>query len=102
MLLFFTFGAFAVGLAQDLPSHSPVHATELHRLLKTDPVQLDAYKYTVVLQSDTWNVPNTQQPDFEEYRASVVRGVEPSRASPLPRVQVPKVSFQILQSVLLI
>jgi hypothetical protein len=104
MLLFFTFGAFAVALAQDLPSSVPAHTVELHRLLKNGRAQLDAHALTLGLGYESWNIPNTPPPNLEMHRSSHARVGAPLRPSLAPSYQVhaPKVSLQILQSVLII
>ena len=102
ILIFFTFGAFAVSLAHDSPFAGPLHTFELRHVLKNGPAQLDEYTLTVGFNNETGEVPNSAQPDLEERRITYSHGVAPERAATSAQVHAAKVSLQILESVLLL
>jgi hypothetical protein len=102
MLLFFTFGILAVSLAYDPPPTGPSASVEPHRFLNTDPARLDARPLVFALEYEVGNVPSAAHPELEERRSSFPRRVERSEPSIPSQVKAPKVSFQILESVLLI
>ena len=102
MSLLFTCGIFAVSLAHDLPPTGLGYSVELRHHLNTDPVRLGAYPLVFALEYEIGNIPSSAHPDLEEHRSSSFRRVEPAKAGSLSRVKAPKVSLQILESVLLI
>lgn len=100
ILLAFTFGAIAMSLAYEssdgslntaLPKHSGVG------LLGADSV---AQRFALLCLSG--DVPRTTQPNFQSYRISQFRVVDPVSMAVFLESHVSKVSLQILQSVLLI
>ena len=102
MSLFFTCGIFAVSLAHDLPPTGLGYSVELQHHLNTDPVRLSACPLAFALECEIGNIPSSPHPDLEEHGSSRFRRVEPAKAGSLSRVRTPKVSLQILESVLLI
>ena len=99
--LFFAFGAVAVSLAHEVSAATPINAFELRQLLKSGPAQLDAYTLSFGLEYQGANLP-ISQPDLDEPPPSFSRRIEPLELFFPARIAVPKVSFQILESVLLI
>lgn len=103
ILLFFTFGAFAMTLAYEPASEAPLYTTAApdhasgDGLLGSDPF---AQKLAVICLSG--DVPRSAQPNFQSYRINYVRVVDPVKLAFSLENHVPKVSLQILQSVLLI
>ena len=103
ILIFFTFGAFAVSLAYQPASEGPLYTTAA-----TDHVSGDGLlgsnpfgqRLAVICLSG--DVPRSAQPNFQSYRINYVRVVEPVKLAFSLENHVPKVSLQILQSVLLI
>ncbi len=102
MVLCFAFGSAAVSLAHDSSAMGFNHAFELRQLLRNGPVQLDAYTLTFGLDYEIGNVPSSAQPDLKAHPPFFSRRIEPLKPSYPAQVQAPKVSFQILESVLLI
>ena len=100
ILLFFTFGAFAMGLAYEPASEgllaAPDHASG-DGLLGSNPF---GQRLAVICLSG--DVPRSAQPNFQSYRINYVRVVDPVKLAFSLENHVPKVSLQILQSVLLI
>ncbi|HUC97093.1 MAG TPA: hypothetical protein VMR88_01365 [Candidatus Polarisedimenticolaceae bacterium] len=103
LLIFFTLGAFAISLAYEPASEGPLYTPaspnhgSRHGLLGSDTF---AQKLAIFCLSG--DVPRSVQPIFQSYRINYVRVVDPVElAFPLEN-HVPKVSLQILQSVLLI
>lgn len=102
LLLFFTFGFFAVSLAHESPSSSPMDTVVIKDLAKRVLVQTDARARNFALECESWSPPKSAQPDLEERRPGFSRRIEPLKA-PLPaHTHTPKVSFHILESTLLI
>jgi hypothetical protein len=103
ILLFFTFGAFAMTLTYEPASEAPLYTTTApdrasrDGLLGSDPF---AQKLAVICLSG--DVPRSAQPNFQSYRINYVRVVDPVKLAFSLENHVPKVSLQILQSVLLI
>jgi hypothetical protein len=103
ILIFFTFGAFAVSLAYQPASEGPLYTTAApdhasgDGLLGSDPF---GQRLAVICLSG--DVPRSAQPNFQSYRINYVRVVDPVKLAFSLENHVPKVSLQILQSVLLI
>jgi hypothetical protein len=100
ILIFFTFGAFAVSLAYGPASEGPLAAPDHASgdgLLGSDPF---GQRLAVICLSG--DVPRSAQPNFQSYRINYVRVVDPVKLAFSLENHVPKVSLQILQSVLLI
>jgi hypothetical protein len=102
ILIFFTFGAFAMSLAYESSSDGPLFTAFPRRasgdgLLRSDPL---AQQFTLLCLSG--DVPRTTQPNFQQHRISHFRVVARISSSIFLKNHVPKVSLQILQSVLLI
>jgi hypothetical protein len=103
ILIFFTFGAFAVSLAYQPASEGPLYTTAApdhvsgDGLLGSDPF---GQKLAAICLSG--DVPRSAQPNFQSYRINYVRVVDPVKLAFSLENHVPKVSLQILQSVLLI
>jgi hypothetical protein len=103
ILIFFTLGAFAMSLAYEPASEgllstaaSPDHASG-DGLLGSEAF---AQRLAVICLSG--DVPRSAQPNFQIYRVNYVRDVDPVKLAFFLENHVPKVSLQILQSVLLI
>jgi hypothetical protein len=103
ILIMFTFGAVAISLAYEPASErslyttrSPDHGSRDGLLgSDTSPQRLAV----ICLSGD---VPRSAQPNFQTYRINYVRVVDPLKLFLFLENHVPKVSLQILQSVLLI
>ena len=103
ILIFFTLGAFAMSLVYEPDSEgsfytvaSPDHASG-DGLLGSDTF---AQRLAVICLSG--DVSRSAQPNFQSYRINYVRVVDPVKLAFFLENHVPKVSLQILQSVLLI
>ncbi len=103
ILIFLTFGALAVSLAYQPASEGPLYTTGApdhafgDGLLGSDPF---GQRLAVICLSG--DVPRSAQPNFQSYRINYVRVVDPVKLAFSLENHVPKVSLQILQSVLLI
>lgn len=102
ILIFVTFGAFAMSLAYESPSDGPLLSAFPRRvsgdgLLHSDPL---GQQFTLLCLSG--DVPRTTQPNFQQYRISHFRVAARVSSSVFLKNHAPKVSLQILQSVLLI
>lgn len=100
ILIFFTFGAFAMSLAYEPASEGPLYSSDHSSgdgLLGSDTF---AQRLAVICLSG--DVPRSAQPNFQTYRINYVRVVDPVKLAFFLENHVPKVSLQILQSVLLI
>jgi hypothetical protein len=103
ILIFFTFGAFAMSLAYEPAAEGP-----LYTIASSDHAYGDgllgsgttAQRLAVICLSG--DVPRSVQPNFQTYRINYVRVVDPVKLAFSLENHVPKVSLQILQSVLLI
>lgn len=102
MVLCFALGSAAVSLAHDSSAMGFNHAFELRQLLRNGPVHLDAYTLTFGLDYEIGNVPSSAQPDLKSHPPFFSRRIESLKTSYPAQVQAPKVSFQILESVLII
>ncbi len=102
MILFFTFGTFAVSLAYDSVPDGRLYAIELRHLSATDPVQLYSQVLPVGLQFESGDVPEAPRLCLQGYAFSSSDRIEslmPYHPSP---AHAAKVSLQILQSALLL
>lgn len=102
ILILLTFGAFAMSLAYEPASDGlsytvPGPYGSGEGLLRSDTV---APRLAVICLSG--DVPRSAQPNFQAYRINYVRVVDPVRLAFFLENHAPKVSLQILQSVLLI
>lgn len=102
MVLFFTFGAFAVSLAYDSAPVGPLYALELHHLSTTAPAQLSSRVLSVALQCESGDVPEATRPCSEGYPFRHINSIESLTPFNTAQVHVAKVSLQILQSALLL
>lgn len=101
-VLFFTFGAFAISLAYDPASIGPLYALELSHLPTTGPAQLGSGIFTMPLQFESSDVPETTRPCWEGCTFRHINGSESLTPLISAQVYVAKVSLQILQSALLL
>ena len=100
ILIFFTFGVFAMSLAYEPASEGPLAAPDhasADGLLGSNP--FGQRLAAICLSGD---VPRSAQPNLQSYRIGYVRVVDPVKLAFSLENHVPKVSLQILQSVLLI
>jgi multisubunit Na+/H+ antiporter MnhC subunit len=103
ILIFFTFVAVAISLAYEPAPEGPLYTTVSpdhgsgDGLLGSDTF---AQRYAVICVSG--DVPRSTQPNFQSYRINYVRVVDPVKLAFSLENHVPRVSLQILQSVLLI
>jgi len=103
ILILFTFGAFAISLAYEPAAERSLYTTASpdhgfgDGLLGADT---SAQRLAVICLSG--DVPRSAQPNFQTYRINSVRVVDTIKLFFLLENHVPKVSLQILQSVLLI
>jgi hypothetical protein len=99
--VFFTLGTFVLSFAaHDSASLWPLHTIELHRVLKTGHVQLKPYALGFGVTLEMGYLPTTSPQYSVEPRALPWRLVEPAVPYYAIRLHVPKVSLQILESVL--
>jgi hypothetical protein len=99
----FTFGVVAaLSLAHEVPSGGPIHTIALKNLMKSGPVRMDMYAFALALEDESWSVPRSTQPALKERQAVFYRRIEPLKQFSLAETNTPKVSLQILKSVLLI
>jgi len=103
ILILFTCGVFAISLAYEPASERSSYTTVSSNhgsgdgLIGTDT---SAQRLAVICLSG--DVPRSAQPNFQTYRINYVRVVDPVKLFFFLENHVPKVSLQILQSVLLI
>jgi len=102
MVLFFTFGAFAVSLAYDSAPIGPIYALELHHLSTAGPAPLSARVLTMALQFESGDVPEATRPCSEGYPFRHIDSIESLTPFNSAQVHAEKVSLQILQSALLL
>ncbi len=101
MILFFTFGAFAVSLAYDSAPIGPLYTLELYHLSTTSS-QLYSPVITMALQFENSDVPEANRPCSGACSFRHIDRLEPLTSLHSTRVQAAKVPLQILQSVLLL
>jgi hypothetical protein len=102
ILITFTLGAFAMSLAYESASDLGLYGVSPYSangegLLRSEPF---SPRLAVICLSG--DVPRSAQPNFQAYRINYVRLIDPVRSPFFLENHVPKVSLQILQSVLLI
>ena len=103
ILILFTFGAFAISLAYEPAAERSVFST-----LSPDhgsggsSLGADTSGQRFALICLSGDVSRSAQPNFQTYRFNYVRVVDPLKLFFFLENHVPKVSLQILQSVLLI
>src|SRR5688572_28766322 len=103
ILIFFTFGAFAMSLAYEPASEGPLYTTALSDHASGDGLLVsDTFAQRLAGICLSGDVPRSSQPHFQTYRINYVRVVDPLKLAFFLENHVPKVSLQILQSVLLI
>ena len=103
ILIFFTFGAFAMSLAYEPASEGPLYTTAWSDHASGDGLfGSDTFAQRLAVICLSGDVPRSTQPNFQTYRINYVRVVDPVKLAFFLENHVPKVSLQILQSVLLI
>jgi hypothetical protein len=102
MVLFFTFGAFAVSLAYDCAPIGSLDALEVHHLSTTGPAQLYSRVLTMALQFESDDVPEATRPCSQGYPFRHIGSIESLAPFNSAQAHATKVSLQILQSVLLL
>jgi hypothetical protein len=102
ILIFFTFGAFAMSLAHESSPEGPLFTAFSRRVAGDGLLRSDSVAHQFALLCLSGDVPRTTQPNFQEHRISPFRVVAPVSVAISLKNHVPKVSLQILQSVLLI
>jgi len=103
ILIFFTFGAFTMSLAYEPASEGPLYATASSDHASGDGLLgSDTFAQRLAVICLSGDVPRSAQPNFQTYRINYVRVVDPVKLAFFLENHVPKVSLQILQSVLLI
>jgi hypothetical protein len=103
ILIFFTFGPFAMSLAYEPASEGPLYTVASPDHASGDGLlgsATFAQRLAVICLSG--DVPRSAQPNFQTYRVNYVRVFDPVKLAFFLENHVPKVSLQILQSVLLI
>ena len=101
MVLFFTFGAFAVSLAYDSAPLRPSYTLELHHLSAAEAPQLYS-RLTMPLQFESGDVPEATRPCSNGYAFKYSDHVDFLGPFRPPTFHAAKVSLQILQSALLL
>jgi hypothetical protein len=100
ILFFFVFGAFAVSLANESPTIGVFHNDYLRLSLKDAPAQVSGgYAKFQLVPGD---VVTSALADVDRFRLPGLRFNAPGETVPIARIHVPKVSLQILQSILLL
>jgi hypothetical protein len=104
ILIFLTFGAFAMGLAYESSSDGPLYtASPPHQMAGDGLLRSDTFAQKLAIICLSGDVPRSAQPNFQAYRINHFRVADdPGRSAVFLEMHVPKVSLQILQSVLLI
>lgn len=101
MILFFTFGAFAVSLAYDSAPLGPPYTLELRHLPAAQAPQLYS-QLTMPLQFESGDVPEATRPCFTGHPFKNADSLNFSTPFRPPQIHAAKVSLQILQSALLL
>jgi hypothetical protein len=102
ILLFFTFGAVALSLAHGSASAGPRHSIHLRHIFKSGLVQSQTAKIITGMNLESGDVPRSPRPDLQDLRYSYGHVVSPLAEAIFVNLYVPKVSLQILESVLLL
>ena len=103
ILILFTFSAFAMSLAYEPASEGPLFTTASSDHASGDGLLgSDTYAQRLAVICQSGDIPRSAQPNFQTYRINYVRVVDPAKLAFFLENHVPKVSLQILQSVLLI
>ena len=102
VLISFTFGAFAMSLAYESASDGPSYGPSPYHVSGDGLLRSDTFAQRLAVICLSGDVPRSAQPNFQAYRIHYVRVVDPVTLAFLLENHVPKVSLQILQSVLLI
>jgi multisubunit Na+/H+ antiporter MnhC subunit len=103
ILIFFTFGAFAMSLAYEPALEGPLYTIGFPDHASGDGLLgSDTFAQRLAVICLSGDIPRSAQPNFQTYRVNYVRVVDPVKLAFFLENHVPKVSLQILQSVLLI
>ena len=102
ILIFFTFGAFAMSLAHESSPEGPLFTAFPRQVSGDGLLRADTVAQQFALLCLSVDLPRTTQPNFQEHRINPIRVVAPVSSATFLKNHVPKVSLQILQSVLLI
>ena len=103
ILIFFTFGVFAMSLAYEPASEGPLYTTASADHASGDGLLgSDTFAQRLAVIGLSGDVPRSAEPNFQSYRINYVRVVDPVKLVFSLENHVPKVSLQILQSVLLV
>ena len=102
ILFFFILGAFAVSLAHEAPTSVAFQGAELRLILADAPEQLHGHGDEVVWQFPTCDVTGFQASDLDPSRFAGHRFTALNTPTGPFHRRTPKVSLQILQSILLI
>jgi hypothetical protein len=100
ILFFFILGAFAVSLAHESPSIGVFHTVDLRPILKRASEQ--AHPLHSLFQLGTAGILTPPLADVDRRRSMGQRFNAPVEQALAPRLHGPKVSLQILQSILLL
>ena len=100
ILLFFILGAFAVSLAHESPSIGVFHTVDLRPLLKRAPAP--AHPLHSLFRLGTGGILTPPLADVDGRRFIGQRFNAPVEQALAPQLHGPKVSLQILQSILLL
>jgi hypothetical protein len=101
MVLFFTFGAFAVSQAYDSAPLGPPYTLELHHLSAAEAPQLYA-QLTMPLQFESSDIPEASRPCSNGLPFKNAGSLDFLTLFRPAQIHAAKVSLQILQSALLL
>jgi len=102
ILLFFTFGAVAFSLADVSTPVRARHSIHLRHMFKSGLTQSQTLKFITGMNLESGDVPRSPRPDLQGLRYSYEHVVYPIAEGIFANLYVPKVSLQILESVLLL
>ena len=102
ILISLTWGAFAMNLAYESASDLGLYGVSSYNASAEGLLRSEPFSPRLAVICLSGDVPRSAQPHFQAYRISYVRLIDPVRFPFFLENHVPKVSLQILQSVLLI
>jgi hypothetical protein len=102
ILISLVLGTFAMSLAYESTSHPRLYGVGSYNASGEGLLRSEPFSPIVAVICLSGDVPRSAQPNFQAYRINYVRFIDPIGFHFFLENHVPKVSLQILQSVLLI
>lgn len=102
VLIYFTFGVFAMSFAYEPGSELGLYGVSSYNASREGLLRSEPFSPRLAVICLSGDVPRSAQPNFQAYRINYVRLIDSVRFRFFLENHVPKVSLQILQSVLLI